>query len=93
MQGEIALLILIQPLGMSVGKKCPLAEELGGKLGSFSGAVVSGLNPALADGPEEALLPDLLVSDSREMGLGLVQLSADKLFAESNQCIWHGHAP
>lgn len=54
---------------------------------------ISGLNPACADEEEKLLHPAHLVSDPHEMCLGLVQFSADKLFAESNQRIWHGQAP
>lgn len=54
---------------------------------------MSGLDPVRADRDEKSLHGALLISDLCEMSLGLVQFSADKLFAESNQRIWHGQAP
>lgn len=51
---------------------------------------ISGSDPVRADRDEKSLHAALLVSDLCEMSLGLVQSSADQLFAENNQCIWHG---
>lgn len=53
---------------------------------------ISGLHPARAGG-DEPFHAALWSSDLCEMRLGLVQFSADKLFAESNQRVWHGQAP
>lgn len=75
-----------------MGRRCPLTEETARKLGSLTGAVDQWFASSLCR-DEKSLLAVLLGSDPHEMSLGLVQFSADKLFAESNHQIWHGQAP